>query len=1334
MEIKNTLLDFDKVGFSYPSFSENLSSSQSDVVTHFLHGNFMSGPCSGGLIDPKLGSFENFPCLSCFKNLKQCSGHFGFLKLFLPVFNVGYIKAIQGILQIICKGCSRILIKDGKEYQKILKITHLLRKRDKNSRTKSLSVIIEQCRRQIYCPHCNCKNGKIKKVGSWNFIHEIEFVNGFFSNDQTFLNTISTQNHGKTIILNPLNIFFLFQRINRFDFDLLDIDPSGNKPENLLLSILPIPPLVVRPTISLSLKTTNEDDLTMRLVEIQILNTKIKKLFSCFDDLENLWESWNILQIECARYLNSEISIGDLENKNLTGIYQRLKGKNGRFRGSLGGKRVDFSGRTVISPDPNIELNSVGLPISIAIKLTFPEKVSNFNHERLKRSVFRGSNKYPGANCIIGSDWKKNLSNLTYSSPRIINMREGDIVERHIKDNDIILFNRQPSLHRISIMAHRIKVMTGKTFRLNECVCKPYNADFDGDEMNIHVPQTQKARTEAISLMNPIKNSKTPRNGEPMIAATQDFLTFLYLLTSKDSFFCYQDLYKIIGFFQAENSIIKKTFPVILKPKILWTGKQIFSFVFFSKKYNTKVFSPKIKKIHEINISNNLEEKSYSLGDKNCFPFMCPYDGWVLVRNNELISGRIGKISLGSGNKNSLACTIENFISDQYSAYSLYNLSRLTHELFSQFGFSVCLNDITPKFEKKTLKKFLIKKIGNLNSALKIFHSKKNNKSLFSEEKEEVKIKRILGKIRINIGSICLNKKQYHINPLQLMFMAGSKGSLLNLAQMISCLGQQTVDGKRIKNGFFKAIITNKKYGIFEDDIILNGFVKKSFCQGLDSLEFFFHAMAGREGLIDTAIKTAETGYIQRKLSKTLEDLVVFYDSTVRTSCGRLIQLNYGQDGMSPERASIFSQIFNLNLKPIKKTEPKSHKKNQILDIEIFVKSHTLPILNSNFLGSGFRAKILSSNKDKRYLFVITFKRIENFLKNRIKTLNIIFIEPGTSVGAIAAQSIGEPCTQMTLQTFHSAGTGSVNITLGVPRINEIMNISKISQNSKIIFTHLAYANKIKIIRLKIRLQKTFLKKLITKISISFQNHHIFTFIKFKKEYLFLTGILNTYYLICLKIKNSTELWKNSVFFLNRKYGELRLNWSSFSRNKDLSSVKAYNLFIFCKIDLLNLVFSNGFSSKELFFFPEKNLIRISITGGELSEIINLSFIDFSSIQSNDINKIYQVLGIEAARNIIITEIEKTFASNSIFTDLRHLTLLADVITHQGELVGITRYGLPKMKSSTLALASFEKTVENLFSAASNSSRDGVIGVSENIILGKEPPIGTGLITLRNLF
>ena len=699
---KNTEKQLKKIEFRNPSFSETISCSHLQISTHLLHSKHNSTTCSGGLNDPRLGSNENFICKTCFKNLNQCCGHFGFLKLFLPVFNIGYIKAIHGILQVICKNCSRILLRTDKDYDKILKLVQTLRKKDPLSRIKSFSLVIENCRRQKWCPHCNCKNGKIRKIGTWNFVYEVEPSETKLFDLREIKDGKNFKSYKKDIILDPLQIFFILQRINRIDYELLDLDPFGTKPENFLLSILPIPPLVIRPRISISSKFTNEDDLTIRLAEIQNLNSKIKKLFFSSEEISTIWEIWGILQIESARYLNSEIFIGDKDNNNLTGIYQRLKGKNGRFRGSLGGKRVDFSGRTVISPDPNMELNSIGVPLNLALKLTFPEKITKFNWERLKRNVLKGPNKFPGANYILGQNWKRNLFASNCSKITLEHFKEGNVVERHIKDNDIIMFNRQPSLHRISIMAHRVKIKTSKTFRLNECVCKPYNADFDGDEMNIHIPQTQKSRAEAIILMNPIKNSKTPKNGQTMIAATQDFLTFSYLLTSKDLFFSHPELFKICGFF--ETKILKNTtiYPAVIKPKILWTGKQVFSWIFFSIEYSRKYLSTKNSKINEFNVSKSWEEKPYSFDEKNCTPFLCPYDGYVIVRNWELLSGRIGKSSIGNGSKTSLQCVIENIISDRNSAISLYNISKSTYNWFSQFGFSICLDDIIPDIRQRS--------------------------------------------------------------------------------------------------------------------------------------------------------------------------------------------------------------------------------------------------------------------------------------------------------------------------------------------------------------------------------------------------------------------------------------------------------------------------------------------------------------------------------------------------------------------------------------------------------------------------------------------------------
>ena len=253
---------------------------------------------------------------------------------------------------------------------------------------------------------------------------------------------------------------------------------------------------------------------------------------------------WEYLQFNTAMYLNSDTPgvtpPGKDPVKKIRALCQRLKGKHGRFRGNLSGKRVDFTARTVISPDPNLRIDQVAVPVLVAMIMTYPERVTDINREKLQKLIIRGGNEHPGANYVEYPDgMRKKLTHLPLAiRERIANeLKVGDVVERHMEDGDVILFNRQPSLHKMSIMSHRAKVMPWRTFRFNECVCTPYNADFDGDEMNLHLPQTEEARTEAWHLMGATRNLVTPRSGEPLIAAIQDFITASFLISRKDVFF-----------------------------------------------------------------------------------------------------------------------------------------------------------------------------------------------------------------------------------------------------------------------------------------------------------------------------------------------------------------------------------------------------------------------------------------------------------------------------------------------------------------------------------------------------------------------------------------------------------------------------------------------------------------------------------------------------------------------------------------------------------------------------------------------------------------------------
>ncbi len=458
--------------------------------------------------------------------------------------------------------------------------------------------IVEQCKKVTICPQCGALNGIVKKCGLLKISHEplrshrkdsemvqrrlAEYEDVVDGNKE--LDGLVTS-AGLIDILNPLKVLEIFKRIPSEDIPLLLMDQSAGSPASMVLTRLPVPPLCIRPSVVSDLKSgTNEDDVTMKLTEIVLLNDIIMKHRQSGAAAKMIQDDWDYLQLQCALHFNSQLSgiPADKAPKKYTrGFVQRLKGKQGRFRGNLSGKRVDFSSRTVISPDPNLRIEQVGVPVHVAKILTYPERVHPANLEQMRSLVLNGSDVHPGANfveCTIkGVKTKKFLK---YGNRQKVaqDLRPGDVVERHMIDGDVVLFNRQPSLHRISIMCHRAKVLEGRTFRFNECVCTPYNADFDGDEMNLHLPQTEEAKAEAHVLMGNKSNLVTPRNGDLMIAATQDFLTGAYLLTQKDTFFDRRTACQIVaqilaGDEKAERIDLPR--PAIIKPRHLWSGKQV---------------------------------------------------------------------------------------------------------------------------------------------------------------------------------------------------------------------------------------------------------------------------------------------------------------------------------------------------------------------------------------------------------------------------------------------------------------------------------------------------------------------------------------------------------------------------------------------------------------------------------------------------------------------------------------------------------------------------------------------------------------------------------------
>ena len=641
--------------------------------------------------------------------------------------------------------------------------------------------------------------------------------------------------------------------------------------------------------------SSTEDDLTVKLSEILTVNNIIRNALSGGKaPVPFLMEDWDYLQLQCAMYLNGA-NVPNVrpewhsEKRPIRAFAQRLKGKQGRFRGNLSGKRVDFSGRTVISPDPNIGIDEVVVPIHVAKVLTYPQRVFAHNLSNLRQLVLNGPDVWPGANYVEAADTGK--KSLKFGDRRRVasELKVGDVVERHLSDGDVVLFNRQPSLHKLSIMAHRARVMPGRTFRFNECVCAPYNADFDGDEMNLHLPQTEESRAESLSLLSVLNNLVTPRNGEIVVSATQDFLTGAYLLSHKSVFLTRDQFSRLVAYMSDANERVELPPPAILKPVEMWTGKQVFSLM--------------LRPTSQSPMTMNLEcgNKRYNTARAKPEPLhMCPDDGFVCFYQSEHLCGVLDKSILGGGSKASLFAALLRDHSAEASALAMGRLAKLTARFLTDHGFSIGIQDVqpTPRLTSREGDAARARVHGVRRQDPAVREGKLTPApGCTPEQTLESEINGLLSKIRDDAGEICKHEL-HHLNAPLTMATCGSKGSFINISQMIACVGQQSVGGRRMPNGFVHRALPHFPRHSLEP--AAKGFVANSFYTGLSPTEFFFHTMGGREGLVDTAVKTAETGYIQRRLMKALEDLTVIYDGSVRNSEQNLVQFRYGDDGLDP--------------------------------------------------------------------------------------------------------------------------------------------------------------------------------------------------------------------------------------------------------------------------------------------------------------------------------------------------------------------------------------------------------------------------------------------------
>ena len=1217
-------------------------------------------PVQGGLMDSRLGTLEpGQKCGTCGSTAGRCPGHFGHIELAEPVLHIAFVDEINRLVQTTCRSCGRILLPQQELDAYRAKLT---------SQTDFTPSLVETVAKEIatkakkvkLCPHCGKQQYQIEFTKPTIF-HEI------------------TEEGGATRLL-PVAIRERLERVNNEDLSLLGFNSKAARPEWFVLQVLPVPPLTVRPSITLESGIRSEDDLTHKVVDILRVNQRVRESKESGTPHLIVQDLVDLLHYHVTTYFDNEVSgIPQAHHRSgrpLKTLSQRLKGKEGRFRGSLSGKRVDFSSRTVISPDPSLDIGEVGVPFEVAKKLTIPEKVSPANIEHLKELVNKGPFEHPGANYVIRPDGVK--IRLDFASDRKAladSLAPGYIVERHLMDGDVVLFNRQPSLHRMSVMAHFVRVLPFRTFRLHPSVCPPYNADFDGDEMNLHVPQSEESRSEALMLMRVQDQILSPRYGGPIIGGIRDFITGAFMLTRDETFLTTAEFSNLalVGDFDGDlpEPATKGAHP-------MYTGKQLFS-LFLPKDMNY-VLTSKWAKAQRTGATND-----------------------VVIRDGELISGVVDKAVIGAEEPDSLLHRIAKDYGNEEARNFLNSILKVLKTFLTRRGFTYGFNELElPGEAKKGITDALDEAYASVADLQKKYKAGalQLTRGLSAEDTLEAYIVNELAKARDKAGRIA-DRAFPPENSGMIMARTGARGSSLNVGQMTAALGQQSVRGKRISHGLKGRALSHFPWD--DPSPTAKGFVKSNYREGLSPTEFFFHAMGGREGLVDTAVRTQQSGYMQRRLVNALEHLKVEYDLTVRDPHGHVIQFLYGEDGVDPAKSDHGRPI---NLDRLVETEELSHKSKGKVDVEELEKllKKYQPLLNERLVRE-LNEKLAASH--------LTEEGLKETMERVDEALDYSRVEPGEASGIVAAQSIGEPGTQMTLRTFHFAGVRERDVTLGLPRLMELVDARKIPATPS-------------------------MDIYLTKDYASVNEKAV----KVAKEILF-TKVGNVVEFSEVDPTEGIKLHLNPEMMADRdtnpeeiskviETGKRKVQQDKRNPNVIHVSMPEADLSALFTLrnKILNMKLKGIPGITRVTVVKEGEEWFIQTAGSNLGKVVQVQGVDPTKVYTNNVHEVAQVLGIEAARATLVRELMSTLDEQGLEVDIRHIFLVADLMTSKGYIQQIGRHGIAGTKSSVLARAAFEITVPTLAEAAVKGEVEDLKGVTENVIVGLPIPVGTGMIDL----
>ncbi len=813
-------------------------------------------PIDGGLVDQRLGVIDpGLKCKTCGGRAKTCPGHFGHIELVRPVIHPEFAKTIYLLLQSTCRQCHRVLLSEEQITELRPAIKSYVSEEDEEREAivptdqqqmqqqvmdeGSKAVLLKKIRSVKKCPHCSAQQAKIK----------LERPTYFYADGNR---------------IKPDEIRDWMQKISDEDLEPLGMDKTATRPEWLVLTTLMVPPVNVRPSITLESGERSEDDLTHKLVDIMRINQRLEQDIDAGAPQIIIDDLWELLQYQVTTYFNNETPgvpvARHRSTRPLKTLAQRLKGKEGRLRYNLSGKRVNFSARTVISSDASLTINQVGIPRRIAENLTVPFYVTLWNMEHAKALLMR--NEYPMVINVISREGIRKRVADTNREELIKALAQGFVLERQLVDGDIALFNRQPTLHRLSIMAHTVKVLPGRTMRLHVSVAFPYNADFDGDEMNLHVPQSIEAQAEARYLMQPKDMILSPRDGRTVMFTEEDEIAGAYFLTKDDAYFTKDEACLML------SSIGINELPKAAKNGA-YSGKSIFSMLL-----------PKGMDFDEDVKGNHM-----------------------VIKNGELKEGIIDAKLIGLGG--TLIQHIFSHYGSDAAMYFILNSAKLSLRVLLMEGVTISIRDY---YNTEFVNNERVRIIDEVTQKAALLLEKYRNKQLEAlpgytrKETFETETLVALEEARA-LASKTLEKVLDRSNMAYLMVLVHARGSVLNLVQTSMFLGQQAVRGKRPSRGYAGRTLPYFKRN--DRSPLARGFIRSSFFDGLSPVEFYMHAMGARDSGMTKSLVTAVSGYLQRRLINALQDLYVDENLSVKDASGALIQTIYGGDGIDPMQEQV---------------------------------------------------------------------------------------------------------------------------------------------------------------------------------------------------------------------------------------------------------------------------------------------------------------------------------------------------------------------------------------------------------------------------------------------